>query len=245
MKQFIIAGLVTSAGFIVAGTAQAQLVPKYSVGLNLGTFIYSGDLTPSAVGSWKTPGFVWGLTGHKHFTNTLAARLELNFGKLRGDDAAYNTPEYRQYRAFAFNSRVTEIVLAAEYSLLGMTRRLSPYVFGGIGYSGMKISRDYSGFNEAYFVNEPSLKTALAEDAANTPPKGVAIFPVGLGLKYGLSSKLSLHAEAAHRITLSDYVDGFSKAVNPNKYDSYIKYSIGIRLALGNTDPYACPPIRY
>lgn len=245
MKQRSITYFLAAYVLLLDLNAQAQLHPKYSVGLNLGTFVYSGDLTPSAVGSWKTPGFVWGLTGHKHVSNTLSARLDLGFGKLRGDDAAYATPEYRQYRAFAFNSRVTEIVVGAEYSPLGITRKLSPYVFGGVGYAGMKIRRGYSRFNEAYFVNEPSLKTALAEDIAATPPRGIAIFPVGLGLRYGLSNKLALHAEAAHRLTMSDYVDGFSKSVNPNKVDSYTKYSIGIRLSFGATDPYACPPIRY
>ena len=99
---------------------------------------------------WKTPAFVWGLSGHKNISSTLAARLELNFGKLRGDEAKYVSPEYHQYRAFAFNSNVTEIILTAEYSPFGNERKLSPYAFAGVGYAGMKITRDYSRFNAAY-----------------------------------------------------------------------------------------------
>lgn len=224
-------------------TVKAQT--SYSAGINFGTFIYNGDLNPSRTGSWKTPGFAWGLTGHKTITPILAARLELNFGKLRGDEAKYTNPDYRQYRAFAFNNNVTEIILAAEYSPLGATKKLSPYIFGGIGYAGMKISRDYSRFNESYFASEPILKEELGEDIATTPPKGVAIFPLGLGLKYSLNSKFSLHAEGSHRFTRSDYIDGFSKAANPDLKDSYTKYSIGLRMHFGNKDPYACPPIRY
>ncbi|HEX8315696.1 MAG TPA: DUF6089 family protein [Flavisolibacter sp.] len=226
-------------------TAEAQFIPRYAVGINAGSFIYNGDLSPWKTGSWKTPGFAWGLNGLKYFTSTLSARLDISFGKLRGDEAEYGSPEFRRYRAFAFNSSVTEIVLGAEWSPAGRDRKLSPYLFGGIGYSGMKITRDYSRFNESYFVGEPSLKETLAQDAASSLPRGVAIFPVGLGLNYVLNRKLSLTGEAAHRFTRSDYVDGFSYAGNPDQKDSYTKYSVGIRYSIGNKDPYACPPMRY
>ena len=116
--------------------------------MNAGAFIYIGDLSPWRTGSWKTPGFVLGFTGHRNFSSTLAARLDLNFGKLRGDEAKYG-PEWRKYRAFAFNSNVTEVILSAEWSPLGNMRKLAPYLFGGVGYAGMRITRDYSRFNEA------------------------------------------------------------------------------------------------
>ena len=241
----ITANLLTWPLVIVSVASHGQQTSRYSVGINLGTFIYNGDLNPSRTGSWKTPGFVWGLTGHRTLSSTIAARLELNFGKLRGDEARYSTPEYRQYRAFAFSSNVTEVVVAAEYSPLGNARRLSPYAFGGIGYTGMRITRDYSRFNAAYFINEPLLKEGLVQDIAVSPPTNVAVFPLGLGLKYAISRKFSLHGEAAHRFTRSDYIDGFSKSANPDFKDSYTKYSLGVRLSLGNTDPYACPKIRY
>ena len=237
--------LLTCSFVFIAFAAQAQQPSKYSVGINFGTFIYNGDLSPWKAGSWKTPAFVWGLTAHRNISSTMAARLELNFGKLRGDEAKYVHPEYHQYRAFAFNSNVTEIVLAAEYRPLGNDKKVSPYVFGGVGYAGMKISRDYSRFNADYFINEPLLKEGLAQDIATSPPNAVAIFPVGLGLKYAINHKFSLHGEAAHRFSRSDYIDGFSKAANTDLKDSYTKYSVGVSMSIGNTDAYACPAIRY
>lgn len=231
--------------FVSVIQSKAQFNSKYEVGINIGTFIYYGDLTPSRIGSWKTPGFVWGLTGLKHLTQTISARLDMNFGKLRGDEVKYSSPEYRQYRAFAFNSLVREVALSAEWSPLGRDRKLSPYLFGGMGYASMKITRDYSRFNTDYFVGEPSLKESLAQDAETSLPKGVLIVPIGIGLKYTLNNKFSLHAEAAQRITRSDYIDGFSYSGNPDKKDSYSKISLGIRYSIGNKDPYACPPMRY
>jgi OmpA-OmpF porin, OOP family len=230
---------------VASHAAVAQEGPRYSIGINAGTFIYIGDLSPWRTGSWKTPGFVLGFTGHRNFSSTLAARLDLNFGKLRGDEAKYG-PEYRQHRAFAFHSNVTEVILGAEWSPLGNMRKFAPYLFGGVGYAGMKITRDYSRFDEAYFIGEPSLKEALAKDAATSSPSGIAIFPLGLGLQFRFSDRFSLHGEAAHRFTGSDHIDGFSQSGNPDQKDSYTKYSIGVRLALdGGNDPYACPPLRY
>src|SRR5829696_9102772 len=140
MKRYIrlsISGFILL--FFVLNSVNAQITSRYSVGINAGAFIYNGDLSPWRTGSWKTPGFVLGFTGHRNISSSLAARLELNFGKLRGDEAKYG-PEYRQHRAFSFNSNVTEIVIAAEWSPLGIYRKLSPYLFGGIGYAGMRIS---------------------------------------------------------------------------------------------------------
>jgi hypothetical protein len=70
--------------------AQLATFSKYEAGINAGTLIYQGDLTPSAVGSFKTPAFVFGLNGSRYLTNKFAVRLDLNFGKLKGDDAAYD-----------------------------------------------------------------------------------------------------------------------------------------------------------
>lgn len=223
---------------------QAQYKATYAVGINAGSFIYQGDLTPSRTGSWKTPGFAWGLTGVKHLTPTLSARLDVGFGKLRGDEARYATPEYRQHRAFAFNNRVTEVIAGGEWNPTGRDRKLSPYVFAGIGYAQMKITRDYSRFDGEYFSGEPSLKEMLAKDAEAPLPKGVAIFPVGVGVKYTLNNRFSLTTEASQRFSRSDYLDGFSYSGNANRKDNYTKFSIGLRYSIGGNDRLGCPVIR-
>ncbi len=234
-----------SLTFLIFRSAGAQ-TNLYSVGINFGAFIYNGDLSPWRMGSLKTPAFVLGFTGHRDVSSTLAARLELNFGSLRGDEAKYYTPEFRRYRAFAFKTRITELVLAAEWSPLGREHKLSPYLFGGVGVAATKIIRDYSRFSYEYFdLNDPTLAPRLQLDIDHPLPRTVAIFPVGFGLKYGISDKVSLHGEAAQRFTFNDYIDGFSQAGNPKLRDNYTKYSVGLRLALGNDDPYACPTIHY
>jgi hypothetical protein len=230
------------AVLLLSVSTNAQTTSKYTIGINVGTFV-SGDLSPSMLGSWKTPGFTWGLNGWKRISSTLAARLDLGFGTLRGDEARYSTPEYRQYRAFAFNSRVREAIISAEWSPLGSERKLSPYLFGGLGYASMKITRDYSRFNADYFAGEPSLKELLARDVERPLPGGIAIVPIGAGLKYALNNRFSATVEASQRFTRSDYVDGFSYSGNPGLKDNYLKISIGLRYSFGK-DSYGCPTVK-
>jgi hypothetical protein len=224
---------------VSVGPVSAQTLSPYSIGINAGVFIYTGDLAPSRLGSWKTPSFVWGITGHKNLSPELSARVEINSGSLRADETKYG-PEYRQYRAFAFSSRVTEAIIAAEYNFLGRNSHFSPYAFAGIGYSNMKIARDYSRFNADYFADEPEVAASLTKDLERLP-KGVVVLPVGLGIMYRINEKFSLHPEVAHRITRSDYIDGFSLSADQKQKDGYTKYSIGLRYHLGAQNTNGCP----
>ena len=224
--------------------AQPLNSSKYEIGLNAGTFVYQGDLTPSDVGSFKTPGLVVGLYGSRRLSNKLAARLDFSFGQLRGDDAAYNNPEWREYRALKFKSSATEVAGLLVWDALGTDRRFSPYLFAGLGYVFLNIKRDYSRFNYEYFADE-GLAEYLERDIEHELPRSEMIVPIGVGVRYQLSPRLGLHAESAYRQISTDYLDGFSQAGNPTREDSYYKFSVGISYKLGVRDPYDCPKVGF
>src|SRR4051812_20448214 len=94
---------------IVALTSYSQTTrEKYQFGLTGGVFIYQGDLSPSAIGSYRTPALNLNLFANRLIGPALAIRANLSWGHLRGDDAAYTNPEWRQQRAFNFSARVLE-----------------------------------------------------------------------------------------------------------------------------------------
>ena len=186
--------------------------PKFQFGVGAGTFIYQGDLTPSALGSYKTMKPVINLFASKLFNPSLSLRANLAFGGLKGDDAKYSNPEYRQQRNFNFRSPVAEISGIAEWNILGrnyISRGFSPYLFAGVGYSFLKIRRDWSNLNTEYFSAESELMTGLAEDAQHSLPKGLLVLPVGAGARYYLSDKIGISAETSYRLASTDYLDGF------------------------------------
>ncbi|MEJ7737256.1 MAG: DUF6089 family protein [Chitinophagaceae bacterium] len=223
-------------------TAQSNS-SKYEMGINVGTFIYQGDLTPNAYGSLKTPSFVLGINGSKRLSNAFAIRLDLNIGKLKGDESTYSNPAWRKQRAFAFKSPVTEIIASAVFHPLGTGRMLSPFLFAGFGYSFLKIRRDYSRYNAAYFSSE-SLDAALNVDIEQSLPKGVPIFPLGIGVRFSLTSRLSLSSEASYRFMSNDYLDGFSQSGNPDRKDHYYKYAVGFIYSFAGISKYGCPVIK-
>ncbi len=235
--------------YCVNQTINGQInVPKFQFGIGAGAFIYQGDLTPSSVGSYKTlkPGL--NLFAAKLFSPFLSARVNLTVAALKGDDAKYDNPEYRQQRNFNFRTPVAEISGLGEWNILGRnytSRGFSPYLFAGIGYSFLKIKRDWSNLNTEYFGAESEFMTGLSTDAQRSLPKGLLVFPIGIGARYYLSDKIGISAETSYRFTSTDYLDGFSRSANPAKKDYYYSHTVGVVYRLGKKNMLDCPVVKY
>lgn len=229
--------------------AQLQ-ASKYEVGANIGAYIYQGDLAPSRFGSFKTvqPGL--GLYGTRYLSASWGVRANLNFSRLKGDDAKYSTPAFRQQRNFNFNTNLFEVSalavwkpLADNFSKKGKAS-LSPYLFAGAGVGIVKIRRDWSNLNAAYFAEDSDFLTGLATDQAHRTPRIMPVIPIGAGLQYGLSDKWFLHLEATYRYTFTDYLDGFSRSANATRKDTYSSISLGATYKFGKDAGWKCPPLR-
>ena len=125
----------------------------YQVGIGVGTYIYQGDLTPTRVGSLATmkPGI--NLYGSRILTSSLSAKLQLSIARLKGDDAKYSHPEYRQQRNFNFTTPLVEAAASIVWNPLRSNfvgirgPWLTPYLCAVVGLSMVCIIRDYSNFN--------------------------------------------------------------------------------------------------
>jgi hypothetical protein len=221
---------------------------KFEIGALLSGFVYQGDLTPRRYGSFETtrPGF--SLFGSLLISPSFALRGNFAYGGLRGDDALYKYPVYRQQRNFNFRTPVTELSLLLSWSLLADqldNRRISPYLFSGGGISFLRIKRDWSQFNASHFGEEPELIERLGEDQAVMPPRTIPVIPVGGGFRYRLSERIALTVESSYRLLFTDYLDGFSRAANPGKKDNYHTTSAGITFRMGKNDILGCPVLKY
>lgn len=227
----------------------AQHYPKYEFGINLGFTVYQGDLTPEQLGSFKTQKLAIGLQAAKLLSPSFSVRATFLRGKLKGDDALYASPEFRQQRNFNFSSPVTEFTGQLVWNPLGRNyseKGFSPYFFAGAGIAFLRIKRDWSGLNSSYFNSEIStLFSGLAADTTHSVPRLIPVIPVGMGIKYFFTPKLGMNAEAAYRLGYTDYLDGFSEAANPDKKDHYLNYSVGIIYRTGKKNMLKCPKIRY
>lgn len=225
-------------------SSNAQIDPhKFEVGINAGTYIYQGDLAPAYAGSFKTPGPAVGLQFTRKLNRSLSARLEFSKGRLKGDDARYSEIEWRSHRNFAFTTRITEIVGSVVWTPALFTGRLKPYAFAGAGVAFIDVTRDYSNYNPEYFA-ATNVTASLQEDVATPIPNQIPVIPVGIGLRYEITDRISLVPEASFRHISSDYLDGYSKSGTPERKDKYFKYSLGLTYSFSVQRQYGCPTVK-
>ncbi len=255
MKPFFKQTFLTVLCYGLGSPLNAQLdFTKFEIGASMGTYIYQGDLTPAALGSWRTAGFRLGIWGSKMLTNAFSVRIQLARGSVTGDDAIYAHPEWRRQRNFNFTSPVTELSALLVWDGLrkdfGQSRLpLSPYLFAGAGFAFLNIKRDWSNLNASYFSETDNAVTGIGADQAHLPPRVIPVLPVGIGVRYLLSSKWSVTAETSYRFLFTDYLDGFSQAANPSLKDHYYTVLLGVSYRLGkifgkNKNTLDCPVVR-
>jgi hypothetical protein len=214
--------------FMVMGNSiiAQSAFPKYEIGVNAGTYIYQGDLSAAHYGSFKTPGFAFGVQVTRNLSPEFGVRADFGVGNLRGDDAAFAKPGWRRQRNFAFTASVVEGSIQAIWHPLAGDRLLKPYVFAGIGIVQPRVTRNFQNFNDEYFPD--SIKNNLAADLAAEMPGSIPVIPVGVGVKIAVTDRLAINPEASFRYISTDYLDGYSLAAEPGKRDQFFKYSIGI-----------------
>ena len=193
MKTFpAVCALCLCSLLFLKGNGQSELVPRYELGLHIGTFIYQGDLTPNDYGAFNTmkPGFT--ISATRNLNSLYAIRFQLLRGSLKGDDSKYENPDWRQQRNFKFKTPVTELSLQGVRNILSLRSNeagiinFTPYIFAGISYSFLNIKRDWSNFNYSHFAGEAEVINGLNEDINHPLPKG--LFPFRSAAVCGMGS---------------------------------------------------------
>jgi hypothetical protein len=221
---------------------------KYEIGGGISSFIYQGDLAPSRFGSYKTIRLGVSLFGNRILNQSFSFRLNLVFGNLKGDESKYYKPEYRKQRNFNFSTLLTEVAAILIWNPLGENyadKGMSPYLLGGAGIGVLNIKRDWSNFNAAYFGEDSNIPELITLDAGHSLPQWTPVIPLGIGIRYVMSNTLALYAESSYRLAYTDYLDGFSRSVNPEKNDHYQITTIGTVYRIGKKNKLGCPVIKY
>jgi hypothetical protein len=232
------------------GESSAQFAPsKFEIGINLGTLVYQGDLAASALGYTSALKPAIGIWASKSLDDYFSLRVNITRGAIGADESTYTSPAWRKFRAFKFNSTVTEFSGMLVWDLFGKTyregfRRLSPYFLAGAGITVLNVHRNWSGFDAAYFGPKSTAVVGLGVDTLHHTPGIVPVLPLGAGIRYMLTNHIYLNAEAIYRLTPSDYIDGFKYAADPTKNDHYYGVTIGASYRFGS-DRNSCPKVKY
>jgi hypothetical protein len=224
--------------------SQLSSLPKWEAGLNVGAYLYQGDLTPHRVGSIETiqPGI--GISGTRIINRAFSARLMFNMARLAGDESIYKYPDWRQQRNFSFTASIKELSLSLHWNIFGTNYedvKYEPYVFAGAGATFINVNRNYSKVNLAYFGETSDVQRGLATDIATPTPRVIPVIPVGAGVRYHISDRIVLNLEGSYRLMQTDYLDGFSQSANPGFKDHYSSLTIGAAYKFGRKEKYGCP----
>ncbi|MFK7770942.1 MAG: DUF6089 family protein [Saprospiraceae bacterium] len=198
--------------FLLPVVSNSQYLEIGAIG---GYSTYSGDLNPTTQRishgefRYSIGGFI-----RYNLNDNLTAKLGISVGRLSARDYDSQDPG-RKARNLQFKSVFVESALTLEYNILGydpifMTKRISPYVFAGVGV----VNFNPKALHNGEWVELQPLRTegqGLPEFPERKPYKKVAIaFPFGFGLKVALTDKINIGFEAGLRKTTTDYLDDVS-----------------------------------
>ncbi|TDH29109.1 hypothetical protein EXU57_03315 [Segetibacter sp. 3557_3] len=226
-------------------TIAQQRESGYEFGIGVGTLIYQGDLVPGFLGDYRTLKPALNVFAGKAIDPFFSVRGNLTVGKILADEARYTKPEWRQSRNFKFSTPVTELSATVVFRPTAKgtdptDRKISPYVFAGVGVSFLNVKRDYSRVDTTVFGAKSDVQLGLGRDTVRSLPRALPVLPVGLGVDMVLSSSISLNAALTYRFTKADYIDGFKYAGNPKNEDAYYGISVGLTFRPGG---YRCPSV--
>lgn len=201
--------------FVFSQSANAQMenyenVQEAEIGITVGSANYYGDLNNRADLTHSKESF--GIFFRKQFGNYVAIRLSGHYAQLGYSDT-YSNNFYQRRRNLSFNTNVYEIALLGDFNFLKFIPGNKDYSFtpfASIGV-GMFSYDPYTYYqNEKIYLRE--LHTEGQTVVADRKPYGTTAFsfPIGFGMKYAVSEKITLSAEFSYRFTTTDYLDDVS-----------------------------------
>ncbi|MBN1599459.1 MAG: hypothetical protein JW894_14285 [Bacteroidales bacterium] len=241
LKFIILAGIIVTSSLSESVLGQRWKLRRYEVGGGLGITQVFGDIGGTIDESnWL------GLKDIQISETNLAVPLYLRYkldpvysikfntvlGFGRGDDKNSRNDRGREYKTmllefsvqgeYYFLSEEKRYKSAAMFNKRGMLNNYASFgAYGFIGVGGV-----YSKSTITYTTSDP----APSDDVK--PNNFGVVFPVGLGIKYIIDDRWLINGELGYRISVTDYIEGFSQLEYSKRNDVYyfLTFNVGYRL---------------
>lgn len=209
-----------SMGIMACSFLQAQIPFRSEAGVFLGTSYYQGDI-PSQ-GKLPDMSLAGGVIYRYNFNPRWSLRGSLYFGKIWGDDVLLKQPEeHRMGRNLRFESPLRELSVQVEFNFLdyatgSRSHRVTPYIYSGVSLFSFDPRAEYvdaeNGSKEMVSLRDLGTEGQGSPQYPDRKPYSLIqpSIPVGLGMKFSLSSYFCLSLEWGLRWTFTDYLDDVS-----------------------------------
>ena len=234
--------LLVIATSFQAGRAQNKMpINGFEVYSGLGIAYFSGDLGGAGFSPASLKPVVSGGLRY-YFTNRVAVRVNVSYGKLAADDSL-SSNLYSKQRNLNFKSDILDAALQIEYSLLNwnvrgqskklvtthINRRHNLYVFTGISVFHFKPYGKLNG--QWYSLQELSTAGQGLPNGAKPYSLYAISIPIGSGYKVLVNKTVSIGVEVTFRKTFTDYIDDVSAPYYDNTLLRQAKGNIAADIA--------------
>ncbi|HMO31901.1 MAG TPA: hypothetical protein PKE63_01510 [Lacibacter sp.] len=223
---------------------------RFEIGLNVGPMNFLGDLGGNRGKGTLGPkdnnipvtNMIGGISASYYPTEWIGFRIAGNLGRMEGDDRLIRQSQpadtwegARKFRNLTFRSPLYEAYAGIELYPTAMISlrngtglpRFRPYLIGGVGlfkFNPQGLYTDPNG-NETWIDLRPLRLEGQGMVETGVPEYSLVSYniPLGIGIKYDLTERLTFGIELIHRITGSDYIDDVSRNyIDPNLFDIYL-----------------------
>ncbi len=208
---------------------------QIEIGMLLGTSHYIGDLSDEKI-NFSNTYFAASLFGRYNFSNKVAIKGMVAYGRISGDDKQSNLLTSK-LRNLNFYSDIYEFSLHFEYNLLKNdlrnlhSRPFIPYVFGGIGVFKFNPKTELEG---STYELQP-LKTEGQGSTVYNDLKQYNLteisFPFGAGFRTRISDAFYIGFETGLRFTTTNYLDDVGGKYGDNNVVKANSGAVGAALA--------------
>lgn len=243
MKKLL---LIYLFGFVTIFGARAQYL---EYGLGVGGAVYWGDLNAPDFGTniGNTNLAVQGVA-KLNFSRYFAAKANLLYGKLSGDDNR-SFQEWQKQRNLSFTSSLVELAVLGEFHVFGYNfgevNPISPYITAGLAGFHFNPKTTFQG-NTVALQPLGTEGQGLPGFASKYSRVSLAI-PLGAGAKLQLNERTNISVDIIGRWTITDYIDdvstdyvAFDELAAGN---GVLAAQLGNRIgeALGQSEPVSLP----
>jgi Domain of unknown function (DUF6089) len=229
---------------LVSKSAFSQICfDDYLIGINYGTFVYTGKLANTSVGNFQNNKRALGFYISKPINQIFSVELRYTTGTISANEN-FSSNKVQQKRGLAFFTFIDEFSFVGKWNWKGnhtsfIRPKFSPYV--GIGISGtvMDTKRYTSNFDTSYFGSRTSTFRGLQIDSRKKPDRFTVNIPVFIGFNARIDKRFSFNGEFNYRLNFNNYLDGFNQ-VHAGGLDGFYSLSVGLSYKIG-LEGIRCP----
>lgn len=226
---------------------------RFEIGINIGPMNFLGDLGGNRGKGTLGPkdnnlpvtNMIGGISASYYPSEWLGFRLAGNIGQMAGDDRLVKQKNpadtyegARKYRNLTFRSPLYEGYAGIELfptAFINLKNgwglpRFRPYIIAGIGvfkynpqglYTSPSGTETWVDLKPLRLEGQGMVETGIKEYSLLS-----YCMPLGIGIKYDITERLTFGIELIHRKTGTDYIDDVSnKYIDPALFDKYLPAS--------------------